>query len=186
MARFPRFRIFCEYARSLFDPNPPEEPSEPSFRGRPVFAEEGCVGCGACAAVCPSGAIRIVDLDLDEDRKNDIPMRRIELAYDRCHFCGRCEAACVTGRGIRFLPEDPFALFDRSLAVESVEKAVTLCAECGVVIAAADHIRWVRDRLGLTAYGNPLLIMADEPVVMSKGNFRPLCARCRFELKSGG
>ena len=186
MARFPRFRVFREYIRSLFGPNRAVEFSEPSFRGRPVFAEEGCVGCGACTAVCPSGAIRIIEPDLDEDEKHDIPMRRIELSYDRCHFCGRCEAACITRRGIRFLPEDPFALFDRSLAVESVEKEVMLCAECGTVIAATDHIRWVRDRLGLTAYGNPLLIIVDETLSASKGNFRPLCVRCRFELKSSG
>jgi len=39
-----------------FEPSPPPD----GFRGRTEFTDE-CVGCGACAAVCPPKAITITD-----------------------------------------------------------------------------------------------------------------------------
>ena len=44
----------------------PAEPFEPqeSFRGRPRFHADGCIGCGACAQVCPPKCIEVID-DLD-------------------------------------------------------------------------------------------------------------------------
>jgi formate dehydrogenase alpha subunit len=46
------------------------------------FAESACVSCGACTAVCPSGAISDVDRDLATERK---PERVVQTT---CAYCG--------------------------------------------------------------------------------------------------
>ena len=60
--RLPGFlqpRILAQAVRALLSPpfttRYPSEAFQPvkSFRGRPRFDEQGCIGCGACAEVCP-------------------------------------------------------------------------------------------------------------------------------------
>ena len=53
-----------------------------------VFWPERCIGCEACVAACPRGAIEV-------DAGAGHPRRRI-LA-DRCDQCGRCLDACFPG-----------------------------------------------------------------------------------------
>ena len=40
-------------------PFTPLEPAE-AFRGQPEYHEEDCIGCGACAEVCPARTIDII------------------------------------------------------------------------------------------------------------------------------
>ncbi len=56
------------------------------FRGPPQIDVERCVGCGACASVCPARLIRINDVDQDT--------RRMTRLFERCIRCGRCEDVC--------------------------------------------------------------------------------------------
>ncbi|MGA8943958.1 MAG: 4Fe-4S binding protein [Thermoactinomyces sp.] len=60
----------------------------PTFRGRPTIDGEKCLGCGACAQVCPPRLISLID------RNNE---RMLELDYSRCTYCGRCQDVCPTG-----------------------------------------------------------------------------------------
>ena len=63
--RKPKLRELKEAATSLFSrPYTIKYPYEPSippetFRGKPEFVEEECVGCGACAQICPARAIEV-------------------------------------------------------------------------------------------------------------------------------
>ena len=88
----PKLRELKEAVRAvIFGPYTskyPFEPHEPpdGFRGRPKFDEDGCVGCGACAEVCPALAIKIHD-----DARPGEPVRVIEQRWDKCVFCGQCE-----------------------------------------------------------------------------------------------
>jgi len=43
--------------------------------------ESKCTGCGSCAEVCPSEAIKVVD-------------GKAQIDYDECAECGSCEAEC--------------------------------------------------------------------------------------------
>ncbi|HDD65060.1 MAG TPA: 4Fe-4S dicluster domain-containing protein, partial [Firmicutes bacterium] len=96
----PKLRELKEAITSLFS-KPyttkfPFEPHKPSkrFRGKPKFDEEKCVGCGACAQVCPSNAIEVKDII--EEKK------RILIHHpDKCIYCGQCEINCITDGGIK-------------------------------------------------------------------------------------
>ena len=65
----------------------PYEPIEvpDGFRGKPVIDGDKCVGCGACANVCPPNAIEIFD---------EGGYRIVRLYIGKCIFCGRCSDIC--------------------------------------------------------------------------------------------
>lgn len=58
------------------------------FRGKPVV--EGCIGCGMCTKVCPTGAI-----SYESDEQGKICSYKIDLK--KCMFCGNCEYYCPKG-----------------------------------------------------------------------------------------
>ena len=60
---------------------------DPGFRGRVTVETDRCIGCGACADVCPARCVLITDLDA--------ATRVIRRHLDRCIQCGRCEEACA-------------------------------------------------------------------------------------------
>jgi hydrogenase-4 component H len=171
----------------------PKAPSEayPRYRGKAKFDEDECVGCGACAEVCPANDITVTD-DM-ENRK-----RTITLYYDKCIQCGQCQANCITEKGVKLTNEYDLVYFDRDQAKTSVEKELVLCEVCGDVISTADHIKWVTERLGPLAYANPTLILSalkDAKVLeavpardkeLEPGRqdvVRMLCAKCRREVQ---
>jgi NADH-quinone oxidoreductase subunit I len=53
-----------------------------------------CVGCGLCAAVCPSRCINIHTADGTDHTK---VVNRYEIEVLRCVFCGFCMEACPFG-----------------------------------------------------------------------------------------
>jgi len=57
-----------------------------AFRGKPEL--NGCIGCGICKRVCPSGAINI-------KRTEDKIFYKIDLK--KCIFCGNCMYYCPKG-----------------------------------------------------------------------------------------
>jgi len=134
----------------------PREPYEPipQFRGRPRYHEEDCIGCGACAEVCPSKCIDVID-----DTETGKPMRRFVQHMDSCIACGQCERYCTTEKGIMLSNEYEFVGFSPADFEEKVEKELLLCDSCGCVIAPLDQLRWIARRMGPLAFTNPTLML---------------------------
>ncbi len=193
--RKPKLRELKEAIRSVlskpyttkfpFEPHTPPE----GFRGAPRFQEDDCIGCAACAEVCPSLAIQYVD-DVDDDP----PMRRFELRHDKCVFCGQCELNCTTKEGVKLTAEYDLTGTDRSVMRERIEHDLVICDACDAIVGTKKHLRWVADQLGAKAYANPTLIVATdgtmqlatpdagrpgEPDLARSDTMRVLCPACR-------
>jgi len=154
--RYPKLREVKEAVISLFSPAfttsfPHKEhfPAE-KFRGKPVVDDKNCVGCEACANVCPPLAITISD-----DKKTGL--RTITRDWGRCIFCGQCEAYCITGKGVKLSNQIyDLAIFNIEDNIEKQEKELLLCKFCGEVITTKEHIQFMIDKLGPKGYSSTL------------------------------
>jgi len=175
-------RILAAGPATLPFPGAPS-PAPPKARGRPIFHERDCVGCGTCAEVCVGKAI---------DMRDEGTVRRLLIRYDSCIQCGQCEAWCITGKGIRVEPEYDLTTYDRESIRDAVEKDLVLCEGCGAAIGCADHLAWVAEKLRTGAFASPTLTLVhlaklglgratgDKIHLDGRGDrMRVLCARCR-------
>jgi hydrogenase-4 component H len=114
--------IFCLKAGRVTLPYPLDR-KEPGlgFRGRPVLDGEKCLGCGACAQVCPPRLISVVD---------DGNTRNVEVDYSRCTYCARCQDVCPAG-AIKLSSDFEMATGDKKdLKLTAVLK-MAHCTKCG-------------------------------------------------------
>jgi formate hydrogenlyase subunit 6/NADH:ubiquinone oxidoreductase subunit I len=146
-------------------PFAPYEPI-PQYRGRPRYDQDECIGCGACAEVCPSNCI-----DVEDDLSVDPPVRRLVQHVDACIWCGQCERYCTSEKGIKQTTEYTSVGFKPEDFEEKCEKELLLCEECGHVVAPVDQIKWLARRLGPLAFANPtlMLVSAGELAVVDEG-----------------
>lgn len=124
------------------------------FRGRPRFDTDSCIGCGACAEVCPSKCIDVID-----DTAAAPPVRSLVQHLDACICCGQCERYCTTEKGIRQTQEYNYVGFGPADFEESCDKELMLCECCGEIVAPLDQLRWLARRLGPLTYTNPTLML---------------------------
>lgn len=163
--RKPKLRELAEAVRALVrgpvTTRFPVEPHVPpaAFRGKPEFHADDCIGCKACAEVCPARCI-----DVEDDLDQAPPVRRLTLHYDRCIFCGHCELNCTTQKGVRLGHEYDLACFDRTQCVETVENELIVCELCGTIVGPRKHLLFVAEQLGAKRYANPTLILVSEGV----------------------
>ena len=191
----PKLRELKEAVRAvIFGPYTTRFPFEPhvppdGFRGKPEFQDDDCIGCAACAEVCPALAIRVVD-----DTDANPPTRRLEQRLDKCIFCGQCELNCTTAEGIKHTKTFDLATLDRKTCLQKIEHELLLCEVCGAVIGTIRHLRWIAEKLGAKAYANPTLILTadggmklavrdggrfDAPALARSDTMRVLCPACR-------
>ena len=197
--RYPKLRELKEAIIALikgpytsFYPFKPHHPPK-RFRGKPEFSDDGCIGCGACALVCPGRVIECRDTVTAGKA-----VRKMVLHLDECHFCGQCSALCTTRDddppGVRHTREFDLAGFDRaSLVSESNEKELALCECCGDVITTKAHLEWLAKKLGPLAFANPTVFIsslkglgfADDVLraardyALRSDRVKILCAKCR-------
>lgn len=189
-------RVLLQTLRAIFSrpyttdyPKTPYAPP-PGFRGRVRFNADACIGCGACAEVCPPKCIDVLD-----DEESRPPIRELVQHVDACIWCGQCERYCPTGEGIQMTDEYIEVGFRPEDFEERVEKELFLCEICGECLAPVDQLRWLVRKLGPLAYTNPtLMLMAgrdlsvvEKPVkvegetVQRADRLRIQCPKCRRE-----
>jgi len=189
----PKLREVVEAVKALFTgPYTPKEFITPpeGFRGQTKFFEEDCIGCGACAEVCPTDCIVVQD-----DLEHTPPVRRLTIKTDQCIFCGQCQRYCTTEKGIRSTSDYDLATFEPCQPRVTVEKELMLCERCGAVIAPVEHLKWIAGKIGPKTYANPALMAAVDPALRraaanpSRGAaedrsdlMRALCTACRRQV----
>ena len=77
--------------------------------------------------------------------------------FDSCIMCGQCERYCPTQEGIRMTTEWDNAGFAPEDFEDRIEKELLMCEVCGEVLAPADQLGWLVDRLGPLSFANPTL-----------------------------
>lgn len=79
-----------------------EKKSPPElFRGKHIFIQEKCIGCGLCEKNCHSNCIKV-----NKEEK------KITIRLDTCTFCGLCRDVCPT-KAIIFSKEYEMASKDK-------------------------------------------------------------------------
>jgi hydrogenase-4 component H len=158
------------------------------FRGIPRFDPDVCMGCGACAVVCPAK-----DIEVSDEVRDGTGLRRLTIHYDDCIFCAQCARNCPAEKGVVMTQDFDLATGDRHSLREKVEKELVLCELCGDPVAAKEHLLWIARRVGPAAYSNPTLMLAmlntlspappsppEKRTGTGRGDrIRILCSRCR-------
>jgi hydrogenase-4 component H len=202
--KYPKLRELKEAIRALIKgPYTSRYPFKPHaaferFRGRPYFHEKDCIGCTACAQVCPSRAIEFKD-----SVAGSKGTRTMAVRWDICIFCGQCQANCPTTKGITLSREYAFATTEKRQALQcSIDKDMALCSCCAEPVAPYDQYAWVARKIGPLCFSNASLIyfylrqmaLASQETFFPQEKSEPqradrmqiLCPRCRREaaLKS--
>ena len=118
-----RETLLCLQAGRVTLPYPPLGQAPPeSFRGRPIFDAEKCIGCGGCANNCPARAILLSDICQE--------LRILQYLGRRCTYCGRCAEVCPE-KAITMSQEFETATNTATDAEQRLGLFMSTCQRCG-------------------------------------------------------
>jgi hydrogenase-4 component H len=161
-----------------------------TFRGRPYYHEDKCIGCTACVQVCPAKALEFKDVT-----ENGKAKRVLTVHWDICVGCGHCQLNCVSEEGIVLSNEfDMATCEDRKELFQTIEKEMVYCESCNEPFVCRDHLLWTIKKLGPLYTSNTTLLYFQQGELFSRDipakdneeflrsdRFRVLCPKCRRE-----
>lgn len=157
-------KYFVKPATILFPAVQPYFPKK--FRGPPRYDPETCIGCTACAQVCPSDAITVTE-------KNG--KRILEVWYGKCTFCARCEEICPTD-SIKLMEIYGTPSSNKFDFMSKVEHDMVKCSICGSYFETVKHVEWVikkvKEKMGETVSLTEIK------------NYLSMCPECRHKIKN--
>ncbi|MCD6510595.1 MAG: 4Fe-4S binding protein [Thermoprotei archaeon] len=139
------------------------------LRGKHEVQEDKCIGCGACARRCSTGALKLTDHEFK---------RTLSVSLKECIFCYRCVEVC---------PEDALSLStdfelartrdeERDLEIKWMNE-LSKCLNCGKPITTSKQIERVRERVIENIAPQAKGVIAEDLKV-----FLNYCPACRKEL----
>ena len=116
-----------------FEPHPPEE----NFRGKPVVDGVRCIGCGACANICPPRLINLKDAD---------GYRQITFELGRCTYCANCRDVCPE-KAITMSSQSETSTSSIDDLLISLKLKLVKCRSCGEVVTTQRIVDKVKYKL---------------------------------------
>lgn len=130
--------VLCLRAGQVTLPYPAEARTPPpGFRGRPIFDEGKCIGCGGCASNCPAREILVVDVCQE--------IRVLKYLGRRCTFCGRCAEVCPE-KAVRMSEQFETATARITDTSQRLDLFMSTCQRCGRCFKEKSPIEELKQR----------------------------------------
>ena len=143
----------------------PEASTQPisSPHHKMVIFDKKCIGCGACATVCPADAIVLA-----ENRK----FRAITIKIAQCIYCGMCAETCPE-QAISLLEGDELSSPSKEHLQHELKIKLKRCDQCRTIIGPQKSItKTVKD------------IISSRGLTSQELEWASLCPACRRKFHS--
>jgi Ni,Fe-hydrogenase III small subunit/NAD-dependent dihydropyrimidine dehydrogenase PreA subunit len=107
-------------------------PTPDGFRGDPHVDPTKCIGCSACANVCPADAIEVQDAG---------GARTVRFMRHACIFCASCQDVCPT-TAVELRPGDAGWFREKGASKSEATLPLAACALCGGGFMPESQIEW--------------------------------------------
>jgi len=107
------------------------------FRGDPHVDQAKCIGCGACANVCPADAIEIVESGTE---------RVVRFMRKDCIFCASCQEVCPT-EAVELRAGDKAWVRKKDASTSEARLQRRTCLVCGAPFLPDAQMNWAMSRV---------------------------------------
>ena len=107
------------------------------FRGDPHVDQAKCIGCGACANVCPADAIEIVESGTE---------RFVKFMRKDCIFCASCQEVCPT-EAVELHAGEKAWFREKDASTSEARLQRRTCLVCGTPFLPDAQMNWAMNRV---------------------------------------